>query len=76
MPGGPPGKNDHKIFASTLGQIGPSLSNRGPENSQRVAPKSRNWSNLDSFFCRHGWGKIFVTFFTCHSPENVFEPLF
>jgi hypothetical protein len=31
---------------------------------QRVAPRSRNWWNF--------WD----IFFTCHSPEHFFEPLF
>ena len=26
------------------------------------------------FFSRHGWENFFVTFFTCHSPENFLKP--
>ena len=39
-------KNDHKIFASTLGKwirTSVIVTYRGPENLQRATPKSRNW---------------------------------
>ena len=36
-------------FCWHIGQITPSLSYRRPENLQRVAPKSRNYLNLDLF---------------------------
>jgi hypothetical protein len=65
--GGGPGKNDHKIFASTLGKLAQASVIEGQKINNGWPPKAGIGEIWSPFFGRWIGKKL-----TCHSPENVF----
>ena len=69
---GPPSKNDHNSFATTLGKLTRASVIEGPKISNWWRPKAAISEMVKNgpIFSRHGWVNIFVTiFFNCHSPD-------